>query len=96
MFPNTSPYHLDSRGSGIYGANNGGYYLAQAPGGNPRQARETQKVRHQTMEIKITTPSENTANHGFLAEWGLSILVEVGRMRILVDTGLSFSAVHNA
>ncbi|OGO05189.1 MAG: hypothetical protein A2Y91_00695 [Chloroflexi bacterium RBG_13_54_8] len=48
------------------------------------------------MEVKITTLSENTANYGFLAEWGLSILVEVDGLRILVDTGLSFSAVHNA
>ena len=48
------------------------------------------------MEIKITTLSENTANYGFLAEWGLSILVEVDGMKILVDTGLSFSAIHNA
>jgi len=48
------------------------------------------------MEVKITTLSENTANYGFLAEWGLSILVEVDGLRILMDTGLSFSAVHNA
>jgi len=48
------------------------------------------------MEIRITTLSENTANHGFLAEWGISILVEADGLRILVDTGLSFSAVHNA
>jgi 7,8-dihydropterin-6-yl-methyl-4-(beta-D-ribofuranosyl)aminobenzene 5'-phosphate synthase len=48
------------------------------------------------MEVKITTLSENTANYGCLGEWGLSILVEVDGMRILVDTGLSFSAVHNA
>jgi 7,8-dihydropterin-6-yl-methyl-4-(beta-D-ribofuranosyl)aminobenzene 5'-phosphate synthase len=48
------------------------------------------------MEIRLTTLSENTANYGFLAEWGLSILLEVDGMRILVDTGLSFSAVHNA
>jgi 7,8-dihydropterin-6-yl-methyl-4-(beta-D-ribofuranosyl)aminobenzene 5'-phosphate synthase len=40
--------------------------------------------------------SENTATYGFLAEWGLSILVEADGMRILMDTGLSFSAVHNA
>ncbi|MCL0089146.1 MBL fold metallo-hydrolase [Dehalococcoidia bacterium] len=40
--------------------------------------------------------TENTANYGFLAEWGLSILVEVDGARILVDTGPSFSAVHNA
>ena len=48
------------------------------------------------MEIRITTLSEDTANYGFLAEWGLSILVEVDGMRILVDTSMSFSAVHNA
>jgi 7,8-dihydropterin-6-yl-methyl-4-(beta-D-ribofuranosyl)aminobenzene 5'-phosphate synthase len=48
------------------------------------------------MKIKITTLSENTANYGYLAEWGLSILVEVDNLKILVDTGLSFSAVHNA
>jgi len=48
------------------------------------------------MEIKITTLSENTANYGYLAEWGLSILVEVDETRILVDTGFSFSAVYNA
>ena len=48
------------------------------------------------MEVKITTLSENTANYGFLAEWGLSILVEVDGLRILIDTGLSFSAVYNA
>lgn len=48
------------------------------------------------MEIKITTLSENTASYGLLAEWGLSILVEVAGLRILLDTGLSFSALHNA
>ena len=48
------------------------------------------------MNVKITTLSEDTANYGFLAEWGLSILVEAGGYKILVDTGHSFSAVHNA
>ncbi len=48
------------------------------------------------MEIKITTLSENTANYGFVAEWGLSMLVEADGLRVLLDTGLSFSAVHNA
>jgi len=48
------------------------------------------------MQIRITTLSENTANYGFLAEWGLSILVEVDGARTLMDTGLSFSVVHNA
>lgn len=48
------------------------------------------------MEIHLTTLSENTANYGFLAEWGLSILVKVDGLRIFMDSGLSFSAVHNA
>jgi 7,8-dihydropterin-6-yl-methyl-4-(beta-D-ribofuranosyl)aminobenzene 5'-phosphate synthase len=48
------------------------------------------------MEIKITTLSENTANYGFLGEWGLSILVEADGVRVLMDTGLSFTAAHNA
>ena len=48
------------------------------------------------MEIRLTTLSENTANLGFLAEWGLSILVEAEGLRVLLDTGMSFSAVHNA
>lgn len=48
------------------------------------------------MHIKLTTLSENTAKFGFLAEWGLSILVEVDSLKILMDTGYSISAVHNA
>ncbi|HEY33523.1 MAG TPA: MBL fold metallo-hydrolase [Dehalococcoidia bacterium] len=48
------------------------------------------------MEIQITTLSENTANYGFLGEWGLSILVETDEVRVLMDTGLSFTAAHNA
>ena len=38
------------------------------------------------MEVKITTLSENTANYGYLAEWGLSILVEVNETRILTPS----------
>ncbi|MFC2067061.1 MBL fold metallo-hydrolase [Chloroflexota bacterium] len=48
------------------------------------------------MEVKITTLSENTANSGFLAEWGLSMLVEADGMKVLFDTGAGFSAVYNA
>jgi metal-dependent hydrolase (beta-lactamase superfamily II) len=48
------------------------------------------------MELRITALSENTANYGFLADWGLSILVEADGLTILLDTGLSFSAVNNA
>ena len=48
------------------------------------------------MELRITTLSENTATYGFIAEWGLSILVEAEGSKILMDTGLSFSAAHNA
>lgn len=48
------------------------------------------------MEVHLATLSENTANFGFLAEWGLSILVETNNLKILLDTGHSISAVHNA
>jgi 7,8-dihydropterin-6-yl-methyl-4-(beta-D-ribofuranosyl)aminobenzene 5'-phosphate synthase len=48
------------------------------------------------MEIRMTTLSENTAGSGFLAEPGLSILVEADGQKILFDTGFSISAVHNA
>ncbi len=49
------------------------------------------------MGLKITTLSENTAGLGnFLAEWGLSILVETAGLKILFDTGQSISASHNA
>jgi 7,8-dihydropterin-6-yl-methyl-4-(beta-D-ribofuranosyl)aminobenzene 5'-phosphate synthase len=48
------------------------------------------------MSVKITTLSENTAQLGFLAEWGLSILVETESSKVLLDTGMSISAVHNA
>jgi 7,8-dihydropterin-6-yl-methyl-4-(beta-D-ribofuranosyl)aminobenzene 5'-phosphate synthase len=33
---------------------------------------------------------------GLLAEWGLSILIEADGRKILLDTGLSFSAAYNA
>ena len=48
------------------------------------------------MQIRVFTLSENTANYGFLAEWGLSVLVDVDGIRVLMDTGQSFSAAHNA
>ena len=48
------------------------------------------------MQLDITTLSENTANYGCIGEWGLSILVETEGTRVLMDTGLSFSAAHNA
>ena len=48
------------------------------------------------MEVSITTLSENTANIGFMAEWGISMLVEYDGQKVLFDTGLSTSAVHNA
>ena len=48
------------------------------------------------MAVRITTLSENTAQLGFLAEWGLSILVETDRHKVLLDTGMSISAVNNA
>ena len=48
------------------------------------------------MAVRITTLSENTAQLGFLGEWGLSILVETESAKVLLDTGLSTSAVYNA
>ncbi len=48
------------------------------------------------MQINMMTLTENTAGYGVIAEWGLSILVDVDGMRILMDTGLNFSAIHNA
>ena len=49
------------------------------------------------MRIGITTLSENTASWlGVLAEWGLSMLVEVDDVTILVDTGGNIVAAHNA
>jgi 7,8-dihydropterin-6-yl-methyl-4-(beta-D-ribofuranosyl)aminobenzene 5'-phosphate synthase len=46
--------------------------------------------------IHITTLSENCANMGFLAEWGLSILIQTQEGEILLDTGLSVSTIQNA
>jgi 7,8-dihydropterin-6-yl-methyl-4-(beta-D-ribofuranosyl)aminobenzene 5'-phosphate synthase len=48
------------------------------------------------MSVRITTLSENTATYGCIAEWGLSILVEADGLKILMDTGMSFSAAYNA
>jgi 7,8-dihydropterin-6-yl-methyl-4-(beta-D-ribofuranosyl)aminobenzene 5'-phosphate synthase len=48
------------------------------------------------MEIKITTLAENTADVGFLAEWGLSMYIEADGVNILFDTGAGIAAVHNA
>lgn len=48
------------------------------------------------MRIRITTLTENTATMGdFLAEWGLSILIETEKANILLDTGKSISASYN-
>ena len=49
------------------------------------------------MALRITTLSENTAGRSdFLGEWGLSIFIETNDIRVLLDTGKGFSAVHNA
>lgn len=49
------------------------------------------------MPIQITTLSENTASRlGFVGEHGLSILIEADDYKVLLDTGLSFSAAYNA
>jgi 7,8-dihydropterin-6-yl-methyl-4-(beta-D-ribofuranosyl)aminobenzene 5'-phosphate synthase len=47
--------------------------------------------------VRITTLNDNTAGRGdFLAEWGLSILVETDDITVLLDTGMSICASHNA
>ncbi|MBM3153738.1 MAG: MBL fold metallo-hydrolase [Chloroflexi bacterium] len=49
------------------------------------------------MDVKLTTLSENTAGRvGLLAEWGLSVLVEVDGYKVLLDTGLGISTFYNA
>jgi 7,8-dihydropterin-6-yl-methyl-4-(beta-D-ribofuranosyl)aminobenzene 5'-phosphate synthase len=49
------------------------------------------------MGIRITTLSENTASIGdFLAEWGLSMLIETDKTNVLLDTGKGCSSVYNA
>jgi 7,8-dihydropterin-6-yl-methyl-4-(beta-D-ribofuranosyl)aminobenzene 5'-phosphate synthase len=49
------------------------------------------------MHVRLSTLAENSASWlGLLAEWGLSILVEMDDITILVDTGLSMVAAHNA
>jgi 7,8-dihydropterin-6-yl-methyl-4-(beta-D-ribofuranosyl)aminobenzene 5'-phosphate synthase len=51
------------------------------------------------MGLRITTLSENAVSsavpRGLLGEWGLSVLVEAGNVRILLDAGQSVSAVNN-
>lgn len=47
------------------------------------------------MEVRIATLSENSANFGFLGEWGLSFLIKTENCQILFDTGLSTTVVHN-
>jgi len=49
------------------------------------------------MHVRLSTIAENSASWlGLLAEWGLSILVEADDASILVDTGRSCVAAHNA
>jgi len=49
------------------------------------------------MKINVTTLSENSAGMpDVLAEWGLSMLVEVDGYTVLFDAGRSISVSHNA
>ena len=49
------------------------------------------------MPVRITTLSENTAGiPGVIAEWGLSVLVETGDTKVLLDTCSSISVPYNA
>jgi 7,8-dihydropterin-6-yl-methyl-4-(beta-D-ribofuranosyl)aminobenzene 5'-phosphate synthase len=53
-------------------------------------------IEEEIMEIRITTLAENTAEMGYLAEWGLSMLIEADGIKVLFDTGMGTAAVHNA
>lgn len=58
----------------------------------PKQRKEVLRVH-----IRVTTLTENTVTkNGLLAEHGLSMLVEVGDLCLLLDTGQTHTAVHNA
>lgn len=49
------------------------------------------------MSVKLTTLSENTAGKpGFVAEWGLSILIETDETTVLFDTGKGSAVLENA
>ena len=49
-----------------------------------------------SMSLRITTLSEDTAGvASFLAEWGLSVLVETEKTAVLLDAGEAISAAHN-
>jgi 7,8-dihydropterin-6-yl-methyl-4-(beta-D-ribofuranosyl)aminobenzene 5'-phosphate synthase len=54
------------------------------------------QVPGNTVEIKITTLTENTAGYKTLGEWGLSMLIEADGRRILMDAGNTITAVYNA
>jgi 7,8-dihydropterin-6-yl-methyl-4-(beta-D-ribofuranosyl)aminobenzene 5'-phosphate synthase len=49
------------------------------------------------LNTRITTLSDNTAGMGdFLAEWGLSFLIEQDGQKVLFDSGAGGSVTHNA
>lgn len=48
------------------------------------------------MSVKTVTLTENIANPGVLAEWGLSVLIDVDGIQVLLDTGQGISAACNA
>jgi len=55
------------------------------------------RERKNKMHIRISTIAENSASWlGFLAEWGISVLVEADDTSVLLDTGRSIVAAHNA
>jgi 7,8-dihydropterin-6-yl-methyl-4-(beta-D-ribofuranosyl)aminobenzene 5'-phosphate synthase len=55
------------------------------------------RERKNKMPIRISTIAENSASWlGFLAEWGISVLIEADETSVLLDTGRSIVAAHNA
>lgn len=48
------------------------------------------------MELKATFLIDNNASEGLIPEWGLSVLIEYRRKRVLLDTGASGKFAENA
>jgi 7,8-dihydropterin-6-yl-methyl-4-(beta-D-ribofuranosyl)aminobenzene 5'-phosphate synthase len=49
------------------------------------------------MNLRLTTLCDNlAASVGFVAEWGLSILIEYGKDAVLLDTGMTDTVLRNA
>jgi len=48
------------------------------------------------MQLQISILTDNTATYGYLAEWGLSVLIKTGNFCVLMDTGFTGTATFNS